>query len=93
MPYHRGPDVKKSGPKGPSKIKGKVLEALLEEFEEHPSDPSHVIADRVTRRTGVSVAARSVRDLRHERGKSRPSMRSIMGASSPRSPGLSSYRS
>src|SRR3989442_7275876 len=65
MPYRKGPGVKKSGPKGPSKIKGKVLEALLKEFEENPSDPSHVIADRVTRRTGVSVAARSVRDLRH----------------------------
>ncbi len=46
MPYHKGPGVKKSGPKGPSKVKGSVLDALLEEFDSHPSDPSHIIADR-----------------------------------------------
>ena len=93
MPYHKGPGVKKSGPKGPRKVKGEVLGALLEEFDGHPADPSHVIADRVARRTGVSVSPRRVREIRHERGKSRSSSRSRQAASPPRSQPTRSYRS
>src|SRR5437899_1716445 len=63
MVYRKGPGVKKSGPKGPRKIKGQVLEALLEEMERHPSEPSHVIARRVTERTHVQVASRTVRKV------------------------------
>jgi len=93
MPYHKGPGVKKSGPKGPSKMKGSVLDALLEEFDGHPSDPSHIIADRVTKRTGVEVSPRRVREIRHGRGKSRSSTLSDRGASPPRSQHMSSYPS
>jgi transposase len=87
MPYHKGPGVKKSGPKGPRKIKGQVLDALLEEFDKHPSEPSHVIVERVRKRTGVKVSARRVREIRNERGKSRLTMRRTGAeASTPHSP-------
>ena len=79
MPYHKGPGVKKSGPKGPRKIKGEVLDALIDELRTHPSDPSHIVARRVTERTQVQVAARTVRHRIGEKGSSRPSRR---GASS-----------
>jgi hypothetical protein len=84
VPYHKGPGVKKSGPKGPRKIKGDVLESLLDEFDAHPSDPSHLIAERVTRKTGVAVSSRRIREIRHERGKSRSSRPSIAEARPPR---------
>ena len=71
MPYHKGPGVKKSGPKGPRKVKGAVLDALLEEFDGHPADSSHIIANRVSRRTGVTISPRRVREIRYEGGKSR----------------------
>jgi transposase len=93
MVYHKGPGVKKSGPKGPRKIKGKVLDALLDELERHPADPSHIIAQRVTAKTHVQVASRTVRKVRHragEKGSSRPSSRE---ANHPRSPRMSSYPS
>jgi len=94
MPYHKGQGVKKSGPKGPRKVKGSVLDALFEEFERHPADPSHIIADRVTKRTGVDVSPRRVREIRHERGKSRSLMPSSREAASPpRSQPTHSYRS
>jgi hypothetical protein len=93
VPYHKGPGVKKSGPKGPNKIKGDVLRVLLEEFDVHPSDPSHLIAERVSGRTGVVVSSRRVREIRQGRGKSRSSMRSSMAASHPPSLPTSSYHS
>lgn len=93
VPYHKGPGVKKSGPKGPNKIKGDVMRVLLEEFDARPSDPSHLIAERVSSRTGVAVSSRRVREIRHERGKSGSSMRSRGGASPPPSQPTRSYRS
>lgn len=69
MPYHKGTGVKKSGPKGPRIVKGKVMEELLRQFDQHPSDPSHVISERVSEKTGVHVSPRTVRKIRHERGK------------------------
>ena len=93
MPYHKGPGVKKSGPKGPSKVKGSVLEALLEEFDDHPSDPSHIVAERVARRTGVAVSSRRVREIRHERGKRRSLMPLSAGASRLLSRPTHSYHS
>jgi hypothetical protein len=93
MVYHKGPGVKKSGPKGPRKIKGKVLDALLQELERHPSEPSHIIARRVTERTHVQVASRTVRKVRHRAGEKGSSVPSGRGASLPRSQLASSYRS
>ena len=90
MPYHKGPGVKKSGPKGPRKVKGPVLDALLEEFDEHPSDPSHIIADSVTERTGVIVSARRVREIRNDRGKRRLPMPAHVRPSAPPSPSIRS---
>ena len=89
--YHKGPGVKKSGPKEPFKFKGKVLELLLKEFDEHPSDPSHVIAERVSKKTGTELSARMIREIRHRRGKRRLQMPSIkLATSHPRSQATSS---
>ena len=93
MAYHKGPGVKKSGPKGPSKVKGDVLDALLDELEKHPAEPSHVIAQRVTERTHVRVAPRTVRKVRHRTGEKGSSMPSSMAASPPLSRPMPSYRS
>ena len=85
--YHKGPGVKKSGPKEHFKYKGKVLEvAFLKEFDAHPSDPSHAIAERASRKTGVQLSARRVREIRNERGKRRlPMQLSVQVASRHRS--------
>jgi hypothetical protein len=88
--YHKGPGVRKSGPKEHFKYKGKVLEELLKEFDAHPSDPSHVIAERVSRRTGIELSARRVREIRNERGKRKLPMLSVQVASRPRSQATSS---
>jgi transposase len=52
----------KPGPKGPRKVKGKVLETLLEEHEKNPGKPSHWLSERILARTGVDVKPRTVRD-------------------------------
>ena len=91
--YHTGPGVKKSGPKGPHKVKGEVRDVLVEELHKDPSAPSHVVSQRVAGRTGVVVSPRSVRRVRQERGKSESSMPSGRGARPPRSQPMSSYRS
>ncbi len=88
--YHKGPGVKKSGPKEHFKYKGKVLEELLKEFDAHPSDPSHAIAERASRKTGVELSARRVREIRNERGKRRLPMPSVQVASRHRSQATSS---
>lgn len=85
-----GPGVKKSGPKEHFKFKGKVLDALLKEFDEHPADPSHAIAERASKKTGVKLSARRVREIRNERGKRRLPMLSVQVASRPRSQATSS---
>ena len=68
--YHKGPGVKKSGPKGPRTVKGPVLEAIFSEIEMDPSLTSQAIADRVMKKTGVSVSDSRVRQLWHAREKS-----------------------
>ncbi len=88
--YHKGPGVKKSGPKGPNKAKGKVLDAILEESDRDPSAPSHIISERMRKRTGVKVSPRTVRRVRNERGKSGSTMRTSRGASARHSPRTSS---
>jgi len=84
--YHTGPGVRKSGPKEHFKFKGKVLDALLKEFDEHPSDPSRVIAERASKKTGVKLSARRIREVRNERGKTRLSRQTKREASAPTSP-------
>jgi hypothetical protein len=84
--YHKGPGVKKSGPKGPWKVAGDVLDALNEELDGGPSSPSHVVAKRVREKTGVDVSARRIREIRQERGKRRSSMRSREEPSPPPNP-------
>ena len=83
--YHKGPGVKKSGPKEHFKYKGKVLEELLKEFDAHPSDPSHAIAEELQGRQVSSLSARRVREIRNERGKRRLPMPSVQVASRHRS--------
>jgi len=81
--YHTGPGVKKSGPKGPTKIKGGVLDALVHELDSHPSDASHLIAQRVTKKMGTKISARAVRKLRNQRGKTGLSRQTRREASAP----------
>lgn len=54
----------KKGPKGPWKVKGQVLEALVAEDERDPAQPSWRLAQRVHKLTGVRVAPRTVRRYR-----------------------------
>ena len=68
--YHKGPGVRKSGPKGPRTVKGPVLEAIFSEIEMNPSLTSQAIADRVMKKTGVSVSDSKIRQLWHGREKS-----------------------
>ena len=49
MPYHKGPGVKKSGPKGPRKVKGPVLDALVELLREKKVNPVEVRGSSSTR--------------------------------------------
>jgi hypothetical protein len=69
--YHKGPGVKKSGPKGPRTVKGPVLDAIFSEIEMDPSLTSRAIADRVKKKTGVNVSDSRIRQLWHAREKSR----------------------
>jgi hypothetical protein len=51
----------KRGPKGPWKVKGVVLETLLEEHEKNPGKPSEWISKRILGKTGINVPAPTVR--------------------------------
>ncbi len=73
--YHKGPGVKKSGPKGPIKIKGPVLEAIYSEIESEPSLTSEAIAESVYKKTGMRVSDSRIRQLWHQREKSSSSRR------------------
>ena len=84
--YHKGPGVKKSGPKGRNKAKGKVLDVMLEELEKDPSASSEIISRRITSRTGVPISSRTVRRVRNERGKTRSLKQSRREASARTSP-------
>lgn len=75
MPYHKGPGVKKSGPKGPRKAKGQVLEAIYSEIDRDPAQSSFSISDRVHRKTDVRISASRIRAVRHAREKSALSRR------------------
>lgn len=68
--YHKGPGVKKSGPKGPRKAKGPVLEAIYAEIDRDPSQSSFSISKRVHERTKVRISASRIRAIRHAREKS-----------------------
>jgi hypothetical protein len=70
MPYHKGPGVKKSGPKGPRKAKGPVLEAICSEIDRDPTQSSYSISDRVYEKTGVKLSNSRIREIRHAREKS-----------------------
>jgi hypothetical protein len=86
LPYHKGPDVKKSGPKGPRKAKGHVLEAIYSEMDRDPSQSSYSISDRVYEKTHVRVSDSRIREIRHARGKSasRMSTRAVAASRPPR---------
>ncbi len=70
MPYHKGPGVKKSGPKGPRKAKGPVLEAIYSEIDRDPRQSSYSISDTVYEKTGVRMSDSRIREIRHAREKS-----------------------
>jgi transposase len=83
--YHKGPGVKKSGPKSRNKAKGRVLDVMLEELQKDPVAPSEIISKRIANRTGVEISSRTVRRVRNERGKIESSKQSRRGASAPTS--------
>lgn len=93
MPYHKGPGVKKSGPKGPMKAKGDVLDLILKAFEDEPQLPAHAIARRVKERTGVRLTERRIQQIRHEVGEKRYSRRSGTAAAAVRYPATPASRS
>lgn len=70
MAYHKGPGVKKSGPKGPRKAKGPILQAIYSEIDGEPSQSSFSISDRVHEKTGMRVSPSRIREIRHAREKS-----------------------
>jgi hypothetical protein len=70
LPYHKGPGVKKSGPKGPRKAKGPVLEAIYSEMNRDPTQSSYSLSDRVYEKTGVKISDSRIREIRHAREKS-----------------------
>jgi hypothetical protein len=86
LPYHKGPGVKKSGPKGPRKAKGDVLEAIYSEMDRDPSQSSYSISDRVYEKTRVRVSDSRIREIRHARGKSASRMSTRAAASRPPRP-------
>jgi hypothetical protein len=86
LPYHKGPGVKKSGPKGPRKAKGHVLEAIYSEMDRDPSQSSYSISDRVYEKTRVRISDSRIREIRHAREKSGSSTRYLAGASRPPQP-------
>jgi hypothetical protein len=69
LPYHKGPGVEKSGPKGPRKAKGPVLEAIYSEIDRDPRQSSYSISDRVYEKTRVKISDSRIREIRHEREK------------------------
>ena len=76
MLYHKGPGVKKSGPKGPRKAKGKVLDFIIKLFEDEPQLPAQAIVERVEEKMGVRLTARRIQQIRHEVGGKSYSRRS-----------------
>jgi hypothetical protein len=81
LPYHKGPGVRKSGPKGPRKAKGPVLEAISSEIDRDPGQSSYSISDRVYEKTGVRISDSRIREIRHAREKSESRARYREGAS------------
>ena len=76
MPYHKGPGVKKSGPKGPWKAKGKVLETLVRVNQEKPWLTAEQISAMVEKKTGTKLTPQRINQIRHEVGGKSSSRRS-----------------
>lgn len=72
--------MKKSGPKGPMKAKGDVLDLILKTFEDEPQLPAKTISERVKENTGVSLTERRIQQIRHEVGGKSFSRRSRTAA-------------
>jgi hypothetical protein len=86
MPYHKGPGVQKSGPKGPWKAKGKVLETIFQLNQNKPWLSGEQISAMVEKKTGTRLTRQRVNQIRHEVGGKSYSRRSIMEAPSPATP-------
>jgi len=71
MPYHKGPGVKKSGPKGPWKAKGKVLEAIVKLDQDRPGLSAEQISRMVEKKTGTRLTPQRINQIRHDVGEKR----------------------
>ena len=83
MVYHKGPNVKKSGPKGNRKAKGDVFDMIVRLIEKEPWLSGQAIADRVREKTGAELSARRIQQIRHGVGEKSYSRRRGTGAPYP----------
>ena len=87
MPYHKGPGVKKSGPKGPWKARGKVLETIVRLNQDKPGLSAEQISRMVEAKTGTKLTPQRINQIRHEvGGKSYSQRRSTEEAPYPVAP-------
>jgi hypothetical protein len=63
--------MSKTGPKGPSKLKGGVADVILREHEKDPSRSSAWLSGKVFAETRIRISERSVRYFleREKRGR------------------------
>lgn len=87
MPYHKGPGVKKSGPKGPWKAKGNVLKTLVRVNQDKPWLSAEQISAMVEKKTGTKLTPQRINQIRHGVGGKSCSQRSrVEEAPSPDTP-------
>ena len=75
MPYHKGAGSKKSGPKGPWKAQGKVLEAIMQLDQEKPWISGEQMSRIVESKTGTRLTSQRINQIRHGIGGKRYAQR------------------
>ena len=71
MAYHKGVGVKKSGPKGPWKAQGKVLDAIVQLNQKKPWLSGETMSKVVERKTGTKLTPQRINQIRHQIGEKR----------------------
>ena len=71
MAYHKGVGVKKSGPKGPWKAQGKVLDAIVQLSQKKPWLSGEKMSKIVERKTGAKLTPQRINQIRHQIGGKR----------------------
>jgi hypothetical protein len=71
MAYHKGVGVKKSGPKGPWKAEGKVLDAIIKLNQEKSWLSGEKMSNIVERKTGTKLTPQRINQIRHQSGEKR----------------------